>query len=123
MVLLVQCRINYVLVINVHQAIYPFKPQAKDDLELLSGDIIEVATVSADDWGQGVCLRTGITGSFPWNYVEKSSSDAPAPPPIQRTTKPHSYENVPGPDITSASSSKVVTDFSSGSQKITCFNA
>eukprot|EP00041_Stephanoeca_diplocostata_P010051 m.159327 g.159327 ORF g.159327 m.159327 type:complete len:468 (+) comp17999_c0_seq1:72-1475(+) len=94
-----------------YKALYPFAPQTKDDLELQSGDIIEVAVPSADDWGQGVCVRTGITGSFPWNYVEKIASDASAPPLIKRTTKPHSYENVSPAESAAGSSSKQLEAF------------
>ncbi|KAK5650092.1 hypothetical protein RI129_001121 [Pyrocoelia pectoralis] len=69
--------INEVLHIDTHsepvpyRALYKYRPQNDDELELLEGDVVYVLEKCDDGWYVGSSQRTGAFGTFPGNYVER----------------------------------------------------
>mgnify|MGYP003365606052 CR=1 FL=1 len=59
------------------EAIYDFPPQQDGDLELKTGDKVEVIEKPSSEWYKGKC--NGKTGMFPSNYVKPAFSNPPAP--------------------------------------------
>ncbi|XP_025086760.1 SH3 domain-containing RING finger protein 3-like [Pomacea canaliculata] len=53
----------------VYVAMYNYRPQKTDEVELKKGDYYTVTEKCQDGWFKGQCLRTGIAGVFPGNYV------------------------------------------------------
>ncbi|CAG9858074.1 unnamed protein product [Phyllotreta striolata] len=53
------------------RAVYKYKPQNDDELELMEGDTVFVLEKCDDGWYVGSSERTGAFGTFPGNYVEK----------------------------------------------------
>lgn len=51
-------------------ALYNYKPQKEDEVELKKGDYYSVAEACQDGWLKGRCLKTGKAGVFPGNYVQ-----------------------------------------------------
>lgn len=66
------------------RALYPFDAAESDELGMQPGDVIEVTTVHAGEWGVGYSRRTQKTGSFPWSYVEPIS--------LKTVQAPHTLE-------------------------------
>uniref|UniRef100_A0A7E4ZXA5 SH3 domain-containing protein n=1 Tax=Panagrellus redivivus TaxID=6233 RepID=A0A7E4ZXA5_PANRE len=56
---------------ETYRALYSYKPEHSDELELQENDIIFVVEKCDDGWFIGTLLRTGQFGTFPGNYVEK----------------------------------------------------
>nr|XP_029733495.1 uncharacterized protein LOC109398403 isoform X13 [Aedes albopictus] len=54
-----------------YRALYNYKPQNADELELLEGDVVYVLEKCDDGWYVGTSARTGCFGTFPGNYVKK----------------------------------------------------
>ncbi|XP_053689650.1 sorbin and SH3 domain-containing protein 1 isoform X2 [Sabethes cyaneus] len=54
-----------------YRALYNYKPQNSDELELLEGDLVYVLEKCDDGWYVGTSARTGCFGTFPGNYVKK----------------------------------------------------
>ncbi|XP_065156442.1 uncharacterized protein [Atheta coriaria] len=54
-----------------YKALYKYRPQNEDELELLEGDVVQVLEKCDDGWFVGTSERTGAFGTFPGNYVEK----------------------------------------------------
>jgi len=54
-----------------YEALYNYKPQNLDELELLKGDKITVHERCDDGWFVGSSKRTGSFGTFPGNYVKR----------------------------------------------------
>ncbi|XP_060106726.1 vinexin isoform X1 [Heteronotia binoei] len=52
-----------------YKALYQYRPQNEDELELLEGDRIDVMQQCDDGWFVGVSRRTQKFGTFPGNYV------------------------------------------------------
>ncbi|XP_028312846.1 vinexin isoform X2 [Gouania willdenowi] len=52
-----------------YKAIYNYKPQNSDELELKEGDIVQVMEKCDDGWFVGTSERTRAFGTFPGNYV------------------------------------------------------
>ncbi|XP_034025816.1 vinexin isoform X6 [Thalassophryne amazonica] len=52
-----------------YKAIYNYKPQNSDELELREGDIVQVMEKCDDGWFVGTSERTQTFGTFPGNYV------------------------------------------------------
>jgi E3 ubiquitin-protein ligase SH3RF len=50
-------------------ALYPYKPQKADELELRKGGIYMVTEKCQDGWFKGTSNRTQKCGVFPGNYV------------------------------------------------------
>ncbi|XP_039953861.1 uncharacterized protein LOC120770451 isoform X2 [Bactrocera tryoni] len=55
----------------VYRALYKYRPQNSDEMELLEGDIVHVLEICDDGWFVGTSQRTGCFGTFPGNYVER----------------------------------------------------
>ena len=51
-------------------AMYNYRPQKDDEVELCKGDYYTVSEKCQDGWFKGQCLRTGVSGVFPGNYVQ-----------------------------------------------------
>lgn len=54
-----------------YRALYDYKMQNDDELELKEGDVIYVMEKCDDGWFVGTSKRTDEFGTFPGNYVEK----------------------------------------------------
>lgn len=52
-----------------YKAVYNYKPQNRDELELREGDIVQVMEKCDDGWFVGTSERTHAFGTFPGNYV------------------------------------------------------
>ncbi|XP_029915864.1 vinexin isoform X2 [Myripristis murdjan] len=52
-----------------YKAVYNYKPQNTDELELREGDIVQVMEKCDDGWFVGTSERTRAFGTFPGNYV------------------------------------------------------
>nr|XP_019570576.1 PREDICTED: SH3 domain-containing RING finger protein 3 isoform X2 [Rhinolophus sinicus] len=61
------------LPLNVYLALYAYKPQKSDELELRKGEMYRVLEKCQDGWFKGTSLRTGLSGVFPGNYVTPAS--------------------------------------------------
>ncbi|XP_072477939.1 E3 ubiquitin-protein ligase SH3RF3 isoform X2 [Notamacropus eugenii] len=77
------------LPLNIYLALYAYKPQKNDELELRKGEMYRVIEKCQDGWFKGTSLRTGISGVFPGNYVTPVSRV-----PIGATGQPRN--NIPG---------------------------
>ena len=58
------------LQLPIYVALYNYKPQKDDELELRKGDHYTVCEKCQDGWFKGRSLRSGQTGVFPGNYVQ-----------------------------------------------------
>ncbi|XP_013780618.1 uncharacterized protein LOC106464952 isoform X3 [Limulus polyphemus] len=56
---------------ELYRVLYSYRPQNEDELELQEGDIVYVMEKCNDGWYVGTCVRTGLLGTFPGNYVER----------------------------------------------------
>jgi len=54
-----------------YRALYNYKPQNEDELELREGDVVMVMEKCDDGWFVGTSRRTNLFGTFPGNYVER----------------------------------------------------
>nr|XP_034829825.1 uncharacterized protein LOC117986978 isoform X3 [Maniola hyperantus] len=54
-----------------YRAMYKYRPQNPDELELQEGDTVYVLEKCDDGWYVGSSQRTGRFGTFPGNYVER----------------------------------------------------
>ncbi|KAK6975386.1 SH3 domain-containing RING finger protein 3 [Biomphalaria glabrata] len=69
----------------VYIALYNYKPQKEDELDLHKGEYYSVSEKCQDGWFKGACLRTGEAGVFPGNYVSMvrhSSAFKPVSPNV-----------------------------------------
>ncbi|MFT7808046.1 SH3 domain-containing RING finger protein 3 [Arapaima gigas] len=57
------------LPLNIYLAMYAYKPQKADELELRKGEMYRVTEKCQDGWFKGTSLRSGGSGVFPGNYV------------------------------------------------------
>ncbi|XP_046696601.1 E3 ubiquitin-protein ligase SH3RF3-like [Silurus meridionalis] len=57
------------LPLNIYLALYAYKPQKVDELELRKGEMYRVMEKCQDGWFKGTSLRSGASGVFPGNYV------------------------------------------------------
>ncbi|XP_036397328.1 E3 ubiquitin-protein ligase SH3RF3-like isoform X2 [Megalops cyprinoides] len=57
------------LPLNIYLAMYAYKPQKGDELELRKGEMYRVTEKCQDGWFKGTSLRSGASGVFPGNYV------------------------------------------------------
>ncbi|XP_057655818.1 E3 ubiquitin-protein ligase SH3RF1 isoform X1 [Diorhabda carinulata] len=71
-------------------ALYPYKPQKADELELKKGGIYMVTEICHDGWFKGTSNRTQKCGVFPGNYVTPARG---VPNPLG--TKEHSDSKLP----------------------------
>ncbi|XP_044011704.1 uncharacterized protein LOC122854795 isoform X3 [Aphidius gifuensis] len=69
--------VNETLHIDTHsetiayRALYSYRPQNEDELELKEGDTVYVMEKCDDGWFVGSSQRNGYFGTFPGNYVER----------------------------------------------------
>lgn len=54
-----------------YRALYAYRPQNEDELELREGDEVFVMEMCDDGWYVGTSARTGCFGTFPGNYVNR----------------------------------------------------
>nr|XP_018907554.1 PREDICTED: sorbin and SH3 domain-containing protein 1 isoform X4 [Bemisia tabaci]XP_018907555.1 PREDICTED: sorbin and SH3 domain-containing protein 1 isoform X4 [Bemisia tabaci]XP_018907556.1 PREDICTED: sorbin and SH3 domain-containing protein 1 isoform X4 [Bemisia tabaci] len=54
-----------------YRALYNYRPQNEDELELQEGDTVYVIEKCDDGWYVGSSQRTGAFGTFPGNYVQR----------------------------------------------------
>lgn len=59
--------------IHRYRALYNYRPQNEDELELREGDTVFVMEKCDDGWYVGSSQRTSHFGTFPGNYVERIS--------------------------------------------------
>ncbi|XP_055687265.1 uncharacterized protein LOC129792352 isoform X23 [Lutzomyia longipalpis] len=52
-----------------YRALYKYRPQNPDEMEMEEGDIVYVLEKCDDGWFVGTSQRTGCFGTFPGNYV------------------------------------------------------
>ncbi|XP_036401625.1 E3 ubiquitin-protein ligase SH3RF3-like [Megalops cyprinoides] len=57
------------LPLNIYLALYAYKPQKADELELRKGEMYRVTEKCQDGWFKGTSLCSGSSGVFPGNYV------------------------------------------------------
>ncbi|TTK00931.1 SH3 domain-containing RING finger protein 3 [Bagarius yarrelli] len=57
------------LPLNIYLALYAYKPQKADELELRKGEMYRVTEKCQDGWFKGTSLRSSASGVFPGNYV------------------------------------------------------
>ncbi|XP_057191582.1 E3 ubiquitin-protein ligase SH3RF3-like isoform X1 [Triplophysa rosa] len=57
------------LPLNIYLALYAYKPQKADELELRKGEMYRVMEKCQDGWFKGTAMRSGASGVFPGNYV------------------------------------------------------
>ncbi|ROL48889.1 SH3 domain-containing RING finger protein 3, partial [Anabarilius grahami] len=69
------------LPLNIYLAMYAYKPQKADELELRKGEMYRVTEKCQDGWFKGTSLRSGASGVFPGNYVT----------PVSRRTHKHLF--------------------------------
>ncbi|XP_071197409.1 E3 ubiquitin-protein ligase SH3RF3-like isoform X2 [Salvelinus alpinus] len=65
--LLAQTKVQ--LPLNIYLALYAYKSQKADELELRKGEMYRVTEKCQDGWFKGTSLRTAASGVFPGNYV------------------------------------------------------
>lgn len=63
--------LNHRLIFFRYRALYNYRPQNEDELELKEGDTVYVMEKCDDGWYVGSSQRTGYFGTFPGNYVEQ----------------------------------------------------
>ncbi|CAB0040740.1 unnamed protein product [Trichogramma brassicae] len=80
------CRLRY-------RALYNYRPQNADELELNEGDTVFVMEKCDDGWYVGSSQRTGFFGTFPGNYVERLNDNF---------ARGYRYGSTPGRDPTTA---------------------
>ncbi|XP_023948935.1 E3 ubiquitin-protein ligase SH3RF3 isoform X2 [Bicyclus anynana] len=68
---------------SAYIALYPYKPQKPDELELKKGGIYTVTERCRDGWYKGCCERAQRCGVFPGNYVAPLTPLAPAQPRVK----------------------------------------
>lgn len=77
MVLCLSCQPPFILTFASsacrYLALYAYKPQKNDELELRKGEMYRVLEKCQDGWFKGTSLRTGLSGVFPGNYVTPAS--------------------------------------------------
>ncbi|GFR98946.1 sorbin and SH3 domain-containing protein 1 [Elysia marginata] len=59
------------LALQRYRAVYAYRPQSEDELELREGDEVFVMERCDDGWYVGTSARSGQFGTFPGNYVQK----------------------------------------------------
>ncbi|RVE46318.1 hypothetical protein evm_009037 [Chilo suppressalis] len=69
-------------------ALYPYKPQKPDELELRKGAVYTVTERCRDGWYKGCGDREPRCGVFPGNYVAPAPASAPAPTRIKHDKAP-----------------------------------
>ncbi|XP_059484561.1 E3 ubiquitin-protein ligase SH3RF3 [Neocloeon triangulifer] len=84
----------------VYVALYPYKPQKADELELEKGVLYNVTEICQDGWFKGTSRTTNKSGVFPGNYVSLPKTPGANGPGNQSSPHPsnktkHSRPQVP----------------------------
>ncbi|CAG2172055.1 unnamed protein product [Oppiella nova] len=80
----------------LYVALYNYRPQKKDELDLKKGELYSVSEKCHDGWYKGVSVRNGSSGVFPGNYVQLaklSTQLSQYPCPLSASTKSQSILN------------------------------
>ncbi|KAJ3333476.1 hypothetical protein HDU76_007690 [Blyttiomyces sp. JEL0837] len=56
-----------------HIAVYDYKPQLDDEVELKRGDVVVVQDIFSDGWVKGLNLSSGVEGTFPVSCIAPAS--------------------------------------------------
>ncbi|XP_071452424.1 E3 ubiquitin-protein ligase SH3RF3 isoform X2 [Hetaerina americana] len=87
-------------------ALYPYKPQKNDELELRKGSVYTVTEKCQDGWFKGTSMRTHKCGVFPGNYVALVRPPDPPPPYRQQNQNGSSPQAlIPGHGLATSSAS------------------
>lgn len=97
--------VQHATIASFYVALYSYKPQKEDELELRKNELYSVTEKCQDGWFKGTSLRTGLSGVFPGNYVQptKSSSGGfssallPVPPQQQPQQQQQMGTRIPAP--------------------------
>ncbi|XP_028846933.1 E3 ubiquitin-protein ligase SH3RF3-like isoform X2 [Denticeps clupeoides] len=82
------------LPLNIYLALYAYKPQKADELELRKGEMYRVMEKCQDGWFKGTSLRSGTSGVFPGNYVTPVSRAPFAVGQTRACLPPHAQSQV-----------------------------
>lgn len=66
---------NHSIALFRYVALYPYKPQKTDELELKRGCVYTVTERCQDGWFKGTANRSQKCGVFPGNYVAPAKYD------------------------------------------------
>ncbi|KAL3878305.1 hypothetical protein ACJMK2_030668 [Sinanodonta woodiana] len=85
----------------IYIAMYNYRPQKEDELELKKGDYYTVSEKCQDGWFKGKCLKTGQIGVFPGNYVQifRSQSVHHKSAVKNGTNQPHTINASTSPNL------------------------
>lgn len=75
-------------------ALYNYKPQKEDEVELKKGDYYSVAEACQDGWLKGRCLKTGKCGVFPGNYVQPVRSVSQSVRSVSQSVRERHYDTL-----------------------------
>ncbi|XP_049268245.1 E3 ubiquitin-protein ligase SH3RF3-like [Rhipicephalus sanguineus] len=67
---------QHATIASFYVALYSYKPQKEDELELRKNELYSVTEKCQDGWFKGTSLRTGLSGVFPGNYVQPTKSSS-----------------------------------------------
>ncbi|XP_037569156.1 E3 ubiquitin-protein ligase SH3RF3 isoform X1 [Dermacentor silvarum] len=67
---------QHATIASFYVALYSYKPQKEDELELRKNELYSVTEKCQDGWFKGTSLRTGLSGVFPGNYVQPAKSSS-----------------------------------------------
>ncbi|KAL4229731.1 E3 ubiquitin-protein ligase sh3rf3 [Mactra antiquata] len=76
---------------TIYVALFNYKPQKGDELELHKGEYYTVSEKCLDGWYKGVSIKTDVAGVFPGNYVQKRVS--PNGSQKSSSSKPHGVKH------------------------------
>ena len=96
-------------------ALYPYKPQKADELELRKGALYTVSEKCQDGWFKGSSVRTQKIGVFPGNYVQAVRSQ---PHPQMNPPQPVASSPAPQTAVSTASSSSTAASASSSAGSV-----
>ncbi|KAB0799850.1 hypothetical protein PPYR_07730 [Photinus pyralis] len=80
-----EANLNTLQLPAAYVALYPYKPQKADELELRKGGIYIVTERCQDGWFKGTSNRTQKCGVFPGNYVTLARGAPRSPQPSPRS--------------------------------------
>ncbi|XP_022694047.1 E3 ubiquitin-protein ligase SH3RF1-like [Varroa jacobsoni] len=67
-----------------YMALYNYKPQKDDELELKKGEVYMVSEKCQDGWFKGSALKSGAQGVFPGNYVQHAGKNGQQAQQVQQ---------------------------------------
>ncbi|XP_071951509.1 uncharacterized protein [Antedon mediterranea] len=81
--------------VEVYTAVFSYKPQNPDELELHKGEFYTVNEKCRDGWYKGLSIKTGRMGVFPGNYVQMYKYDKPRRSSASNTSEMNSNSPIP----------------------------